>query len=202
MRAQRALVDVSALPTVVFGSRAPTWWGMITFMAVEGTTLAICAATYFYLRKNFSAWPPEGTRQPSLLVPTISLLALLASNGVAVAMDRAAKAENFARTRFLLIVATLVGLGLFGLRLLEFRSLNTTWDANAYGSIAWATMGMHASLLLMDTMETGGLAIVYALGRAQRKHFVHASENAIYWWFTTLSWVPLYVVIFWGPRFL
>jgi heme/copper-type cytochrome/quinol oxidase subunit 3 len=202
MRTQRALVDVSALPTVVFGSRATTLWGMMCFMAIEGTTLAICAASYFYLRKNFSAWPPEGTRQPSLLVPTISLIALLASNGLAVAMDRAAKAENFVRTRLLLIVSTVVGLGLFGLRLLEFRSLNTTWDANAYGSIAWATMGMHASLLLMDTMETGGLALVYALGRAQRKHFVHASENAMYWWFTTLSWVPLYVVVFWGPRFL
>jgi heme/copper-type cytochrome/quinol oxidase subunit 3 len=117
-------------------------------------------------------------------------------------MDRAAKTEDFARTRRLLILATVVGLALFGLRLVEFRSLHTTWDANAYGSIAWTTMGVHASLLLMDTMETGGLAIVYALGRAQRKHYVHASENAIYWWFTTLSWVPLYVVVFWAPRFL
>jgi cytochrome c oxidase subunit 3 len=202
MRTQRALVDVSALPTVVFGSRATTWWGMMCFMAVEGTTLAICAASYFYLRKNFSAWPPEGTRQPSLLVPTISVIALLSSNGLAVAMNRAAKEEDFFRTRLLLIVSTVVGLGLFGLRLLEFRSLNTTWDANAYGSIAWATMGMHSSLLLMDTMETGGLAVVYALGRAQPKHFVHASENSIYWWFTTLSWVPLYVMIFWSPTFL
>jgi cytochrome c oxidase subunit 1/cytochrome c oxidase subunit I+III len=171
-------------------------------MAIESTTLAICAASYFYLRKNFSAWPPEGTQPPSLLVPTISLIALLASNGIAWAMDRAAKAEDFTRTRLLLVVGGFVGIGLFGLRLLEFRSLNTAWDANAYGSIAWATMGMHASLLLMDALETAGLAIVYLLGRAQRKHYVHASENAIYWFFTTLSWVPLYLVIFWGPRFL
>jgi heme/copper-type cytochrome/quinol oxidase subunit 3 len=175
---------------------------MMCFMAVESTTLAICAASYFYLRKNFSAWPPEGTHQPSLLVPTISLFALLASNGIAWAMDRAAKAEDFARTRLLLLVGGLVGIGLFGLRLLEFRSLNTAWDANAYGSITWVTMGMHASLLLMDALETAGLAIVYSLGRAQRKHYVHASENAIYWFFTTLSWVPLYLLIFWGPRFL
>ena len=202
MRAQRALIDVSALPTVVFGSRATTLWGMLCFMAIEGTTLAICVATYFYLRKNFNAWPPEGTPAPSLLVPTISAIALLASNGLAWAMDRAAKEENFARTRLLLVVSTIVGLALFGLRLLEFRSLNTSWDANAYGSIVWATMGMHASLLLMDTLETGGLAVVYLLRRAQRKHYVHASENAIYWFFTTLSWVPIYMAIIWGPRFL
>jgi heme/copper-type cytochrome/quinol oxidase subunit 3 len=202
VRPQRALIDVSALPTVVFGSRATTWWGMVCFMAVESTTLAICAASYFYLRKNFSAWPPEGTHPPSLFVPTISLIALLASNGIAWAMDRAAKAKDFARTRLLLVVGGLVGIGLFGLRLLEFRSLNTSWDANAYGSIAWVTMGMHASLLLMDALETAGLAVVYLLGRAQPKHYVHASENAIYWFFTTLSWVPLYLLIYWGPRFL
>jgi cytochrome c oxidase subunit 1/cytochrome c oxidase subunit I+III len=61
-------------------------------------------------------------------------------------------------------------------------------------------MGMHSSLLFMDVLETGGLAVVYVAGKAQQKHFVHASENAIYWVFTTLSWVPLYLMIFWGPK--
>jgi heme/copper-type cytochrome/quinol oxidase subunit 3 len=202
MRPQRAVINVSALPTLVFGSRAPSWWGIVCFMAVESTSLAICVATYFYLSKNFSAWPPEDTRAPALLVPTISLIALLASNGLALAMDRAAKARNFGRTRVLLVVATIVGVGLFGLRLFEFRSLNTTWDANAYGSTIWTIMGLHSSLLLMEVMETGGLALVYLFGRAQPKHFTHASENAIYWMFSTLSWVPLYAVIFWGPKLL
>jgi cytochrome c oxidase subunit 3 len=202
MRPQRALIDVSALPTLVFGSRAPSWWGIVCFMAVESTSLAICVATYFYLSKNFSAWPPEDTLPPSLLVPTISLIALLASNGLALAMDRAAKEMNFGRVRFLLVVATITGVALFCLRLFEFRSLNTSWDSNAYGSIIWAIMGLHSSLLLMEVMETGGLALVYLFGKAQPKHFGHASENAIYWMFSTLSWVPLYAIIFWGPKLL
>jgi cytochrome c oxidase subunit I+III len=202
MRVQRALIDVSPLPTVTFGSRATTWWGMLCFMLIEGTTLAICAVSYFYLRKNFQAWPPENTPVPSLLLPTISLIALLSSNVLAVAMDRSAKREEFGRTRLILTVSTVVGLALFTLRLFEFRSLNTLWDSNAYGSIAWVTMGFHASLMLMDVLETGGLALVYLFGKPQRKHYVHASENAIYWGFTTLSWVPLYIAIFWGPRFL
>jgi heme/copper-type cytochrome/quinol oxidase subunit 3 len=202
MRQQRALIDVSALPTVVFGSRATSWWGMMCFMAIESTTMAICAASYFYLRKNFNAWPPEGTPLPSLLIPTISVIALLSSNGIALAMDRAAKAEDFARTQLWLIVGTLAGLALFGLRLLEFKSLNTSWDSNAYGSIIWVIMGVHGSLLFMDTLETGGLAVVFLMGRAQEKHYTHASENAIYWVFTTFSWLPLYLTIFLGPRIL
>ena len=202
MRAQRALIDVSRLPTVVFGPRATTWWGMMSFMAIESLTLAICAASYFYLRKNFQAWPPEGTALPSLLLPTIALIALLASNILAVALDRAAHKENFGRTRMLLSVMTVAGLALFTLRVFEFRSLNTMWDSNAYGSIAWAALGFHASLMLIDVLETGGLALVYLFGTPQRKHYVHASENGIYWIFTTVSWVPLYVMVFWSPRFM
>jgi cytochrome c oxidase subunit III len=202
MRSQRALIDVSALPTVVFGSRATSWWGMMCFMAVESLTLAICAVSYFYLRKNFQAWPPEGTRLPSLLLPTIAVVALVASNALAVMLDRAAKKENFARTRVMLGIATVAGMVLFVIRIFEFQSLNTSWDSNAYGSIAWAVMAFHGSLMLMDTLETGGLALVYMFGKPQRKHYVHASENAIYWGFTTLSWVPLYVIVFWGPRFM
>jgi heme/copper-type cytochrome/quinol oxidase subunit 3 len=202
MRSQRALIDVSALPTVVFGSRATSWWGMMCFMAIESLTLAICAVSYFYLRKNFQAWPPEGTRLPSLLLPTILVVALVVSNALAIVMDRAAKKEDFARTRVLLAVSTLVGLTLFIARIFEVQSLNTSWDTNAYGSIAWAVLAFHGSLMLMDALETGGLALVFLFGKPQRKHYVHASENAIYWGFTTLSWVPLYVIVFWGPRFI
>ncbi len=202
MRSQRALIDVSALPTVVFGSRATSWWGMMCFMAVESITLAICAVSYFYLRKNFQAWPPEGTRLPSLLLPTIAVIALVLSNALAVVLDRAAKKENFARTRMMLAVGGFVGILLFILRIFEFQSLNTSWDSNAYGSIAWAVLAFHGSLMLMDALETSGLALVFMFGKPQRKHYVHASENAIYWGFSTLSWVPLYVIIFWGPRFM
>jgi heme/copper-type cytochrome/quinol oxidase subunit 3 len=175
---------------------------MMCFMAVETTTLAICAVSYFYLRKNFQAYPPEGTSLPSLILPTIALVALLASNFLAIMLDRAAKKENFARTKLMLSAATLVGFALFALRIFEFQSLNTSWDTNAYGSIAWAILAFHGSLMLMDVLETGGLALVYLFGKPQQKHYVHASENAIYWGFTTLSWVPLYVIVFWGPRFV
>jgi heme/copper-type cytochrome/quinol oxidase subunit 3 len=171
-------------------------------MAIESLTLSICAVSYFYLRKNFQAWPPEGTALPSLLLPTIAVVALVASNALAINLDKAAKKEDFARTRLLLTVSALVGLGLFIMRIFEFQSLNTSWDTNAYGSIAWGVLAFHGSLMLMDVLETGGLALVYLFGKPQRKHYVHASENAIYWGFSTLSWVPLYVVVFWGPRFI
>ena len=59
MRPMRAVADVASLPTTTFGNRGILWWGTLGFIVIEGSTLAICALTYFYLRKNFYTWPPQ-----------------------------------------------------------------------------------------------------------------------------------------------
>ena len=43
------------------------WWGTLGFMVIEGWTLALLAAMYFYIRQNFLTWPPLRTPLPSLL---------------------------------------------------------------------------------------------------------------------------------------
>ncbi|HEV7518004.1 MAG TPA: hypothetical protein VGR07_17025, partial [Thermoanaerobaculia bacterium] len=55
-----AVLDVSELPTVVFGSRAPLWWGLIGMIAIESTMFALLVVTYYYLRGNAQVWPPHG----------------------------------------------------------------------------------------------------------------------------------------------
>ena len=63
-RAERPLrptFDASDLPTVVYGSRVITWWGTAGFMFAEAATLAACVASYYYIRRNFEAWPPLRT---------------------------------------------------------------------------------------------------------------------------------------------
>jgi hypothetical protein len=33
------------------------------------------------------------------------------------------------------------------------------------------------------------------------KRFVDVAENSGYWNFVVLSWVPIYLVVYWAPRF-
>ena len=35
---------------------------------------------------------------------------------------------------------------------------------------------------------------------ARDRRFVDVSENAFYWYFVVLVWLPLYAVIYWVPR--
>ena len=35
-----------------------------------------------------------------------------------------------------------------------------------------------------------------------RKRFVDLSENSLYWYFIVAWWVPIYLIIYWAPRWL
>jgi len=54
---ERVTVDVTELPTVVFGHRGLLWWGTLGFAVIESITMLLAVATYFYLRRNVS-FPP------------------------------------------------------------------------------------------------------------------------------------------------
>ncbi len=78
MRTLRAAGDVSGLPVVTFGHRSMMWWGTVGFVVIEGTSLLICGASYFYLHRHFASWPPEPIPTPALAVPTVQVLLMLA----------------------------------------------------------------------------------------------------------------------------
>lgn len=198
----RSLVDVSRLPTVTFGPRDLMWWGTAGFVAIEGTTLFICVATYFYLRLNFQSWPPEHTLRPSLFWPTVQVVLMLASNGPNFLLQQAARALDLNAVRKWLVLEAVLCVVFVVLRWQEFLSLNVRWDANAYGSIAWATAGFHATLLLLQMVETIVFAVFLYGSKIEEKHFSDAYDSAFYWYFMTGSWIVLYVVVFLTPYFM
>lgn len=202
MRQHRGVMDVSQLPTIVFGRQALTWWGTMAFIAIEGTTLAVCAITYLYLRKNAHEWPPAPTRMPELLIPTIGMLFLALSNIPNYwAHKKFRRLDKRGGAVGLLIMAIIATVAL-GIRVFDFRELNTHWDSNAYSSAAWVVVGAHTSLLAFEMMETWVFAALFWFGSVEGKHFSDGEDNCVYWYFMSLVWIPLYVLIYWSPRLL
>jgi heme/copper-type cytochrome/quinol oxidase subunit 3 len=202
MSAVRVELDVARLPTTTFGPRSHMWWGTLGFMLIEGTTLVICVASYFYLRLNFPTWPPEHTLRPSLLWPTVHLVVMLASIVPMGLADRAAKRFDLPNLRRWLTVACGFAVAFLFLRWQDFLALNVRWDANAYGSIAWLTVGLHGTILLLQGIETIIFTVFMHRDDIEEKHFSDASDSAFYWYFLVGSWVPLYVVVYLSPYFL
>jgi heme/copper-type cytochrome/quinol oxidase subunit 3 len=202
MKTERAVLDVSDLPSVVYGPRDLMWWGTILLMVIEGFSLAIVAFTYLYLRKNFVEWPPHGTPVPSLTIPTINMAIMLASLPLAWWTRTKAQYLDLKAVRIGMILSSVATIVAIGLRFFEFTALNTQWNSNAYGSVVWFILGLHGTLMLFDVYDTVGLTLILYDKNREAKHFVCVTDNEEYWVFTVLVWLPLYVLVFFGPRIL
>lgn len=202
MKPIRPVRDVSGLPTVVFGQRSIEWWGTVGFMLIEGTTLALAASAYLYVRKNFAAWPPEQTPFPDLLIPSIQVVVMLVSCVPAILAKRHAYRLDRSSTGFWLWVSSAFGILILALRWFELQALNTRWDSHAYGSVAWLVVGLHGSLVLLDLFDTIGLAVLMSAHRAEPRHYPATADNTDYWLFIMLSWLPLFALVYLSPRWI
>ncbi len=200
-RPLRPVVNVSDLPSVVYGSRVVTWWGTTGFMAAEAATLSACVASYYYVLRNYESFPPLRTPLPDLLVPTISLIVLILSLVPCYLFARAAKRLDRPATLRWMWVAAVVMLIATALRLMEFSSLNVRWDANAYASVAWAVVFAHFTLLLADTLETVLFAVIMQT-REPTRYYPGVAEDAFYSYFMVAVWIPCYVTVYLVPRWV
>jgi cytochrome c oxidase subunit III len=202
-RRPRSVMNLSGLPDVVFGPRDIMWWGTLGFVVIEGFTLCLTAAVYLYLQQNFATWPPEGTPNPSLGLPTLEVVVLVLSLPLVWWISKAAHAYELGKVRIGLTAAAVLALVFVGLRIaVAILSLNVKWDSNAYGSAQWMILGSHFTLLLIEALEVGGMALLFWLAPVEEKHFSDAADMAFYWYFMVLSWVPLYVLCFLVPRWI
>jgi heme/copper-type cytochrome/quinol oxidase subunit 3 len=199
---QESLGDVADLPTVTFGHRSLMWWGTLGFMVIEGWTLALITAMYFYLRQNFETWPPLNTRLPSVAIPTINLGVMIVSIAPAYLASRAARRLDIGGVKVWLLVSSLISPVIPVLRWYELWALNVRWDSNAYGTAAWTIVVTHATLLLLDVADTIGLTLFFWLKRLPVKTFSDVTDNSFYWYFMVLIWVPLYVIVYLAPYVL
>lgn len=195
----RPALDLSALPTVPIGIRAMTWWGTLGFAVIEGTTLAIVAAAYLYIRQNFRTWPPPHDPLPALLIPTINLVLMLVSIVPAWLTDRASRRLDRSATRLWSIVSAVLGAAILVLRWYEFWALGVRWDTDAYGSAAWTVIGFHTTLLVLEEGETIGMAAMLFKKRLPAHSFSDVYDSAWYWYFIVGIWVPLYVLVYLLP---
>ena len=184
-----------------FSHHAPVWWGNTLVILLEGAGLFALVVTYFYIWRNFDTWPPTATLVPDLGVSTLNLVVLVV--GILPMWHLAHIVPRQDKTRALgywLLVCFVFGLAAAVLRVMEFRSVHTRWDANAYGMIVWAILAVHFAHIVAATLETLVLGILMLRGPVQEKHFRDVRVNAIYWYFVALSWVGLYALVYLSPR--
>jgi heme/copper-type cytochrome/quinol oxidase subunit 3 len=199
MKARIAL-DVSDLPAHGMGSASPTWWGTLAFMLIEGTGFALAVMVYLYLMSIAPVWPLEAPL-PDMLPGTLLTVMLLASTIPNIWVARAARKRNLRHVRIGLIIMSVAGITTLAVRPFEFTAMHIKWDGNAYGSITWLLLGLHTTHILTDLIDTLVLnCLMFTRHADNLRRYGDVGDNAMYWNFVVLVWLPIYACIYWVPR--
>jgi heme/copper-type cytochrome/quinol oxidase subunit 3 len=197
----RFVEDVSALPTHAFGNRSLTWWGIMAFMLIEGSFFALAIAAYFFLMAQEQNWAPGPWQPPGLFAGSLFTLVMLLSEIPNSILKKAAERYDLATVRLLLPVMVAIGLLLIIIRGFEFNSLHVLWSDSAYGSIIWALLFLHTTHIVTDWGDTVVLWWLMKTPHGEDpRRLVDCEENALYWRFVWLAWLPIYALVYWVPR--
>jgi heme/copper-type cytochrome/quinol oxidase subunit 3 len=168
-------------------------------IAIEGMAFALAITSYLYLKGRVPHWP-AGVPTPGIFWGTLNVAILVASAWPNVLARKAAERFDLFGVRLWMAVALVFAFAFNAVRFVEFTHLNVRWDTNAYGSVTWFLLGLHTVHVLTDFMDSSVLAAVMFCGRVDENRFVDVSENAMYWNFVVVSWLPIYAVLYLAPR--
>ena len=192
--------NLSGLPDSASGPTNHVWWGNIGFMAIEGTAFVLAGGTYLYLQSQSRGWPTAGAHLPDLLWSTIFTVALVLSAIPNAWVHRKAHEKNASSVRIGTLLMTVIGLILCGMRWMELQHLNAPWYESAYGSVVWMLMVLHTSHVVTDLGDTAVQSAWFYTHTIGDDQFADAEDNANYWNFVVIAWLPIYAMIYWLPR--
>jgi heme/copper-type cytochrome/quinol oxidase subunit 3 len=195
----RVVGDLSRLPASGFRTHGLWFWAAMGFMGIEGAGFALGCAAYVYLMNGATQWPLD-SRAPDLLWGTTQTVLLLASLVPNFILSRSARKRQIGPTRLWAVV--LFAMNTVGLvvRAFEFPHLNTRWDYDAYGSIVWALMLLHTTHLITDFIDTFFVTLFLFSHSVDSERFSDVDDDCVYWAFVVVTWLPIYLLVYWAPR--
>jgi heme/copper-type cytochrome/quinol oxidase subunit 3 len=117
-------------------------------------------------------------------------------------VDLACLRHNLRAVQIAMAAMVLLGIVAITLRFFEFSGLKFRWDENAYAAIVWTTLGMHLLHLITGTAENFIMALWAWVNGLDTKHERDIRVGAVYWYWIVGIWIPLYAIIYFGPRIL
>ena len=197
---ENVVLDLTDLPSHGLGTASQSWWGTLAFMLIEGTGFALSIVVYLYLMSLAPRWPLDAS--PPDLLPGTTLTALLVASLLPnLLLARWARDQDLRKVRIGLIIMSLLGIAPLILRAFEFPAMHIKWDQNAYGSIVWVMLGLHTTHIMTDLIETVVLTcLMFSRHGDNARRFGDISDNAMYWNFVVVTWLPMYACLYWIPR--
>ncbi len=173
------------------------FWGMAVMIATESMLFLALLATYFYLRASSSAWPIGGLDLPKLDLRAWIFTAVLLGSSIPIfAADAAVVRGRLGILRVALALSFLLGAAFLVNTYLDFQDLHFGWDTNAYGSIYYVTVGLHAAHVLAGLMISAVVQYKVWRGLIDAEHHTSVEVFSLYWHFVDVVWLFVFSSLF------
>ena len=180
----------------------PLWWGVAGAVAIELVVVANLLTSYFYLAEQNDAWSPEGIDPPAYLWASFVPIVLALSAVTMWWAGRGADAGNRRQLALGVTASCLLAMLALGFRGMQIGAFEVRWDEHAYGSIVWAIVGFHFTHVVSAIIGTAVVAVLAWRGYFSPERQLAVVVDTLYWYFVAAVSVPIYVVLFWVPRWL
>jgi len=174
--------------------------GMTLFVASEAVFFAAFFGVYATSYTNAKTWPPAGMTVPTLLLPSIAVLVLLASGATMARCMTRAHHTDYPRGVVPWLGSTVVGAVVFA-ALVAVGMIEVDFSAGAgiYQSLFYVIVGLELAhvvgglvLLLLVLVRAGNGELELRRDPVQ--------SAAIYWYFVVALGVVVYLILYVGVR--
>jgi heme/copper-type cytochrome/quinol oxidase subunit 3 len=139
---------------------------------------------------------------PGLGAATADVVLMLAACLPMYWTDMAARRKDKPKVLAGLGLMFLVSLGALALRAYEFPATRFWWNDNAYASVVWTTLGLAVTYQLAAAGEFFIMGLWLLFHDLDEKHAMDVTLAGGFWYWVAGTGLILYVIIFWGARFL
>ena len=187
-------------PTSPRRSYSTAWWGMAIVITTEAMVFVVLLAAYFFLRASAKAWPLDGIEPPDLALALPASFLLWGSSLPIFLAEAAIKRGNVPAFRRCVAVSFLMGAAFLAATLVDFHGLHFGWRDNAYGSLFFTIVGLHAIHVFIGLAMSVVVQAKAWLGRYDRGAHASAEVFALYWHFVDGVWLVVFPALFISPH--
>jgi cytochrome c oxidase subunit III len=172
-------------------------FGLVFFLIAEGMIFMGLFGAYLAFRSILPVFPPEGTPELELLLPSVNTVNLIASSFVIHNADSAIKKNDVRGMQLWFGITALMGITFLVGQVYEYTHLEFGLTTNLFASAFYVLTGFHGLHVTI-----GVLAILAVLWRSRKpghysnqKHFgIEAAE--LYWHFVDVIWIILFGLLY------
>jgi cytochrome c oxidase subunit 3 len=177
------------------------FWGVSVLIATEGMLFLALVATYFFLRATSNAWPPPGIEVPKLDARAWIFTAVLVGSSIPILFAEAAVTRGRMRAVGVgLAVSALMGAAFLVNTIIDFRALTFGWGTDAYGSIYYVIVGLHATHVAAGLIISVVVQVKLWRRLVDAEHHTSVEVFSLYWHFVDVVWIVVFATVFVSPH--